>query len=81
MEWLTHAELNSLTSLDLTNVLLTDFGVKVLCESGILKRLKSLNLSWNDFSKASANRLAKCADASNLRTLEVTGTRDCPLLV
>ena len=75
VEWLTHADLYSLTSLDMRNVLLTDFGVKELCESGLLKRLHSLNLSWNEISKECAKRLA------NFRTLDMTGAQVCQLLV
>lgn len=64
-----------LSSLDLTNTLLSDSGIARLCDSGILNQLHSLNLSWNAISDVGAKRLASCKDCQQLRKMDLSGTR------
>jgi uncharacterized protein (TIGR02996 family) len=65
----------SLTSLDVTNGLLTDRFVDELCDSGLAKRLVHLTLAWNNLTDRAAKRLASCAALGELRTLDLRGTR------
>jgi uncharacterized protein (TIGR02996 family) len=65
----------SLTSLDLTNVQLTERGLSTLLESGIVAGLMSLNLSWNRIGDVGVKMLADNSAASQLRTLDLSGTQ------
>lgn len=64
-----------LTSLDLTNVLLTECGLFALLESGIVAKLTSLNLSWNRIGDEGAKMIAANPAVAQLRTLDLSGTR------
>jgi uncharacterized protein (TIGR02996 family) len=65
----------SLTSLDLTNVLLTGCGVSALLDSGIVAKLTSLNLSWNRLGDDGVKLLAANPAVVQLRTLDLSGTQ------
>ena len=65
----------SLTSLDLTNVLLTGCGLSALLDSGLVAGLTSLNLSWNRIGDAGVKLLAANPAVAQLRTLDLSGTQ------
>ena len=72
--FLTPARFPSLTSLDLTNGLLTDRFVDGFCDSGLGKQLRHLTLAWNSLTDRAAKRLASCPALGELRTLDLRGT-------
>lgn len=72
---LTRDRFPSLTSLDLTNVLLTDNGLSALLESGIVTGLTSLNLSWNRIGDDAVKLLVANPAVTQLRTLDFSGSQ------
>jgi hypothetical protein len=73
--FLTPTRFPSLTSLDVTNGLLTDCFVDELCDSGLAKQLIHLTLAWNGLTDRAANTLASCPGLGELRTLDLRGTK------
>lgn len=65
----------SLTSLDLTNSLLTGCGLSALIESGIVAGLTSLNLSWNRIGDDGVKMLADNPAVARLRAIDLSGTQ------
>ncbi len=67
--------LPSLTALQLRSCSGGDPMIDDFIASGILKRLRSLDLRYGHVTDAGARRLAACPDARNLQTLDLIGNR------